>query len=119
MIIHRNTFEAHVDINKKGTQRTEAEWTFPQFVDILLYGYSQLSEFLEQNNMDMSLNLDEMETGMVDGVKEPSRKWNPYWRECGVCHPDFQPKYIIHLEHYKNDLRVTFLWFCSHNTKES
>ena len=78
-------------------------------MDILLYGYSQLSEFLEQNNMDMSLDLSQMETGMVDGVKEPSNKWNPYWRECGVCHPDFQPKYIIHLEHYKNDLRVTFL----------
>ena len=74
-----------------------------------MYGFSQLSEFLEQNNLDMSTNLEEMEVGMVDGVKDPSRKWNSYWRECGVCNPDFQPQYIIHLEHYRKDLRVLYM----------
>ena len=58
--------------------------------------------------MDMNIDMAGMERGMVDGVKDPSRKWNSYWRECGVCHPDFQPQYIIHLEHYRQDLRVTF-----------
>ena len=57
----------------------------------------------------MSTNLEEMEAGMVDGVKDPSRKWNSYWRECGVCNPDFQPQYIIHLEHYRKDLRVLYM----------
>ena len=73
-----------------------------------MHGYAQLSEFLEQNNLDMGTDLSGFETGMVDGEKDPSRKWNSYWRECGVCHPDFQPQYIIHLENYRKDLRVRF-----------
>ena len=55
----------------------------------------------------MGTDLSGFETGMVDGEKDPSRKWNSYWRECGVCHPDFQPQYIIHLENYRKDLRVS------------
>lgn len=106
--VYRNTFEAHIDINKKSNQRNDAAYTFSQFVEIVLHGYSQLSEFLEQNNMDMGTDLSGFETGMVDGEKDPSRKWNSYWRECGVCHPDFQPQYIIHLENYRKDLRVIY-----------
>ena len=87
----------------------EQKYTFPEFVDIVLYGYAELSRFFEQNNLDMSTPIDQMETGMVDGEKEPSIKWNSYWNHCGVCHSDFQPKYIIHLEHLKEDLRVCFL----------
>ena len=87
----------------------EQKYTFPEFADIVLYGYAELSRFFEQNNLDMSTPIDQMETGMVDGEKEPSIKWNSYWKHCGVCHRDFQPKYIIHLENFKEDLRVCFL----------
>lgn len=106
--IYRSTFEAHVDVDNVKNQKMEQKYTFPEFVEIVLYGYAELSEFFEQNNLDMTTPTDQMDTGMVDGDKEPSIKWNSYWRHCGVCHKDFQPKYILHLEHLKQDLRAVY-----------
>ena len=71
-----------------------------------MYGFSELSKFFENNKLDMSTPLDEMDTGMVDGEKGLSLKWNSYWRTCGVCNPDFQPQYILHMEHLREDFQV-------------
>lgn len=106
--VYRNTFEAYIDTNKAQATQKEQSYTFPEFADIVINGYSQLSRFFEQNNLDMSTNLDEMDTGMVDGQKGFSLKWNSYWRHCGVCHYDFQPQFILHLEHLREDLRVIY-----------
>ena len=110
-MFYRNTFEAHINVDSQEKDRTEASYTFSDFADIVVLGFSELSRFLEQNNVPLTTNFGEMETGMVDGEKEPSLKWNPLWRHCGVCHTDFQPEYIIHLEHYREDLRVLFYLF--------
>ena len=48
-----------------------------------------------------------IDTGMIDGVSGVSRSWNPYWRSCGICHPDFMPHFIIHLNHFKEDAAVS------------
>ena len=97
-----------MDANNAQATRKEQEYTFSEFIDIVVHGYSQLSRFFEQNNLDMSTNIEEMDTGMVDGEKGQSLKWNSYWRHCGVCHYDFQPQYILHLEHLREDMRVCF-----------
>ena len=100
----RNTFEAHVQADQG--KRQDAQYTFPQFIDIVLYGFSELSRFFEQNNLDLNTALDQMDTGMVDGEKGLSLRWNSYWKHCGVCHPDFQPEIIMHMEHLREDMKV-------------
>ena len=52
-----------------------------------------------------------IDTGMIDGVSGVSRSWNPYWRSCGICHPDFMPHFIIHLNHFKEDAAVSIYIF--------
>lgn len=47
-----------------------------------------------------------IDTGMIDGVSGISKKWNTYWRTCGVCHLHFKPEYILHMEHFKDDIKV-------------
>ena len=84
----------------------QANATFPEFIELVVYGYSELSKFFEANNLDMSSPTEHMDTGMVDGDQGLSRKWNSYWRTCGICHPHSTPDYIIHMEHLKEDFRV-------------
>lgn len=43
---------------------------------------------------------------MIDG-KGLSNAWNPYWKQCGICHPDLMPQYILHMSHFKEDAKVT------------
>ncbi len=56
-----------------------------------------------------------IDTGMIDGVSGVSRSWNPYWRSCGICHPDFMPHFIIHLNHFKEDAAVS-IYFLKKNS---
>ena len=42
---------------------------------------------------------------MVDG-KGISRKWAPYWHQCGLCSKGFRPHYILHFEHAQKDEEV-------------
>lgn len=83
--------------------QSKARFTFPQFVDIVVDGYTQLAEFMDKNRAQgQSLGLD---TSLVDG-KGTSKKWAPYWMLCSLCHPDFRPKYILNIDHFKDDIKV-------------
>ena len=46
-----------------------------------------------------------IDTGMVDGEGQ-SRYWKPYWKHCGICHPLFQPHFILHMDHMEEDKKV-------------
>ena len=77
---------------------------FVDFVDIIIFGSDEYNKFIEKHSKDgISLSLD---TGMIDG-KGQSNAWNPYWKQCGLCHPHFQPNYILDLTHIKEDVQVT------------
>jgi hypothetical protein len=45
---------------------------------------------------------------MVDGEGQ-SRNWKPYWKHCGLCHPLFQPHFILHMDHAEEDKKVNEL----------
>ena len=47
-----------------------------------------------------------IDTGMVDGEGQ-SRNWKPFWKHCGLCHPLFQPHFILHMDHIEEDKKVT------------
>lgn len=34
--------------------------------------------------------------------------WAPYWLTCGVCRPELMPKYIFHMDTFKQDLEQFF-----------
>ena len=99
----RHNFEK--SYNAATGQEEGGELTFPEFVDVVLGGHIEFAEFLEENEMTgESVAVD---TGMIDG-EGVSKAWNPAWRQCGVCHPDFQPHYILHMDHMKEDSKVEY-----------
>ena len=66
-----------------------------------------MADFISENKLHgESLGMD---TGMVDGKGESS-KWDSYWHQCGLCHPDFRPHYILDFEHAKEDQAVSFFF---------
>merc|ERR1711981_868775 len=86
-------------------------------MNIVINGYYELEEYLAKQNMKgQSAGID---TGMIDGVSGISRKWNSYWRTCGVCHFHFKPDYILHTEHFQVDIKVlTDVLMEQHNLPE-
>ena len=80
--------------------------SFPDFVHLVVQGPKELADFISENKLHgESLGID---TGMVDSKGE-SAKWDSYWHQCGICHPDFRPHYILDFEHAKEDQAVSGL----------
>ena len=75
--------------------------SFPDFIELVVNGAKQLAEFTMENG-DGSMGFD---TGVIDGEGQ-SKAWNSYWKECGICHKDYQPDYILHMETFEDDIRV-------------
>ena len=75
-------------------------------MNIVINGYYELEVYLSKENMKHHSGA--IDTGMIDGVSGISKKWNTYWRTCGVCHLHFKPEYILHMEHFKDDIKVSF-----------
>ena len=73
-------------------------------MNIVINGYYELEVYLSKENMKHHSGA--IDTGMIDGVSGISKKWNSYWRACGVCHLHFKPEYILHMEHFKEDIKV-------------
>ena len=87
-----------------GDTQLEATASFGEFINIVANGAYELELYLEEKDLQgKSVGVD---TSMIDGVSGISKKWNPYWRTCGVCHLHFQPEYIVHMEHAKADFKV-------------
>ena len=77
--------------------------SFPDFIYLVLEGPHELAEYIQKNRMSgESIGID---TGMVDG-KGMSRKWAPFWHQCGLCHLDYRPHYILHFDHAQDDEEV-------------
>ena len=78
--------------------------SFADFVHLVVAGPKELADFISENKLHgESLGID---TGMVDSKGE-SAKWDSYWHQCGICHPDFRPHYILDFEHAKEDQAVS------------
>ena len=92
-----------------GDTEIKAKASFKEWMHVVLNGYVELEEYLEKENMKgQSVNLN---TEMLDGVSGISKNWNSYWRSCGVCHLHFKPDYILHMDHFDDDIRVIiYLW---------
>ena len=85
----------------------EAKSSFREFVDMVADGYFELSTYLDEHDLrGKSVGIN---TGMVDGITGESKNWDPIWRHCGVCQLHLQPKYILHMEHAHDDLKVYHL----------
>lgn len=97
----RYTYEK--SYNAISQEEEGGEISFPDFVDLLLNGPLEYAEFLEENGMEGTSAA--IDTGLIDGLGV-SNAWNPYWKQCGVCNPDMQPHYILHLDHYQQDLQA-------------
>ena len=70
----------------------------------MVEGPKELADFISENKLHgESLGID---TGMVDSKGE-SAKWDSYWHQCGLCHPDFKPHYILHFDHQNQDEEVS------------
>lgn len=77
--------------------------SFPDFVHLVVHGPTELAEFIMENQLEgQSLGID---TGMVD-AKGESAKWDSYWHQCGLCHKDFKPHYVLHFDHPEEDEKV-------------
>ena len=100
--IKRNTFGP----SKDGDKDIKAKASFKEFMNIVINGYYELEVYLSKENMKHHSGA--IDTGMIDGVSGISKKWNTYWRTCGVCHLHFKPEYILHMEHFKDDIKVSF-----------
>ena len=88
----------------EGGTEVEATASFREFINIVVNGQYELEVYLDENNMKgKSLGVD---TGMIDGVTGVSRKWNSYWKICGVCNLHFKPQYVLHVEHIQEDFKV-------------
>merc|ERR1712001_135936 len=99
--IYRKEFAAYYD--PETHKNVEESVSFPEFIHLVVQGPVQLAEFIQENKLEgQSLGLD---TGMVDG-KGQSKKWDSYWRRCGLCHPHLKPHYILHFEHAVEDEKV-------------
>ena len=78
--------------------------SFADFVHLVVQGPKELADFISENKLHgESLGID---TGMVDSKGE-SAKRDSYWHQCGLCHPDFRPHYILDFEHAKEDQAVS------------
>lgn len=72
----------------------------------MVNGPKQLAEFIHENQLEgQSLGID---TGMVD-AKGMSKKWDSYWHQCGLCNSAFNPHFVLHFEHAKEDEEVSKL----------
>jgi hypothetical protein len=99
---YRHNFE---QVYNAGTGEYEGgEVTFPEFIDIVLNGFQEYADFLEENDITPGQS-SVIDTGMIDG-DGTSMAWDPIWRQCAVCNPDFMPHYILHLDHFKEDSAV-------------
>ena len=78
-------------------------------MNIVINGYYELELYMAKENMKHHSGA--IDTGMIDGVSGISKKWNSYWRTCGVCHLHFKPEYILHMEHFKDDIKVVYFQF--------
>ena len=86
--------------------------SFPDFVDLVVYGAREYQEFLEENGVaGESMAVD---TGMIDG-KGRSRAWSPYWKACGVCSPAHMPQFILHMDHFTEDAKVRIYKYMTSN----
>lgn len=84
-------------------QEEGSDISFNDFIQLVVEGPIELSKFLEENQVEgESLGID---TGMVDGEGQ-SKHWKPYWKHCGICHPLFQPHFILHMDHVEEDKKV-------------
>ena len=93
----------------EGNTKIAAKASFREFINIVVNGYYELEVYLDENNMKGgSLGVD---TGMIDGETGVSRKWNSYWKICGICHLHFKPDYILHMDHLLEDFKVRFLCY--------
>ncbi len=115
-LLTRHNFEK--TYNAMTGEEEGGDVAFPEFVDLVLNGHIDFADFLEENGLGSSSSGSggggvgssssaAIDTGMIDGVSGTSRAWNPYWRSCGVCHPDFMPHFILHLDHFKEDSSVS------------
>ncbi len=103
---YRHNFEK--SLNAVTGEETGGDISFADFVDVVLNGYLEFAEFLEENELSgHRAGSAAIDTGLIDGESGASRAWNPYWRTCGVCNPDFLPHFILHLDHFKEDAKVT------------
>jgi len=99
--VYRKTFAAYIDPSKGEVD--EKSVTFSDFVHLVVQGPKELADFISENKISgESLGID---TGMVD-AKGESAKWDSYWHQCGLCHPDFRPHYILDFAHQLEDEAV-------------
>jgi len=99
--VYRKHFAAYLD-PAQGEVDTKIV-SFADFVHLVVAGPKELADFISENKLHgESLGID---TGMVDSKGE-SAKWDSYWHQCGICHPDFRPHYILDFEHAKEDQAV-------------
>jgi len=99
--VYRKHFAAYTDPSKGEVD--EKAVSFSDFIHLVVQGPKELADFISENKLHgESLGMD---TGMVDGKGESS-KWDSYWHQCGLCHPDFRPHYILDFEHAKEDQAV-------------
>jgi len=99
--IYRKHFAAYIDPSK-GDELQDSV-SFGEFIHLVVQGPKELADFISENKLHgESLGID---TGMVDSKGE-SAKWDSYWHQCGLCHPDFKPHYILHFDHQNQDEEV-------------
>jgi len=99
--VYRKNFAAYIDPSKGEVD--EKSVSFSDFVHLVVQGPKELADFISENKVSgESLGID---TGVVDGKGE-SAKWHSYWHQCGLCHPDFRPHYILDFAHQKEDEAV-------------
>lgn len=102
MSLSRHNFESR--FNAATNTQESAEMSFPDFIYVVLEGAMEYAEFLQENSIEgESIAVD---TGAIDGTTGVSKGWNPIWRQCSVCHPYFQPHYIMHMQHFTEDAKV-------------
>jgi len=100
--IYRKHFAAYIDPSKGG-EADQGGVSFGEFIHLVVEGPKELADFISENKLHgESLGID---TGMVDSKGE-SAKWDSYWHQCGLCHPDFKPHYIMDFDHAKEDEEV-------------
>ncbi|XP_040565778.1 carbohydrate sulfotransferase 10 isoform X2 [Lepeophtheirus salmonis] len=99
--VYRAEFEENINVVTK--EKTPARMSFPDFIELVVKGPELMMEYKQQMaKKGQSLAAD---MGLIDG-KGLSSLWNSYWNQCGLCHPLFDPEYIIHLETFKEDFKV-------------
>ena len=102
-------FRSQFGPRTEGEVEIKAKISFKDWMHIVINGYHELQVYLDKENMlGKSAGL---ETGMIDGTSGMSRKWNSYWRTCGVCHLHYKPDYVLHMEHFQEDMKVNIQYF--------